>query len=276
MQKCLQFIINHHKERFINSVLLGCKKINLYDAVTYVNNIKFKWSIFVSDKLPPKILVIEHDEVLNAQLCNTIERYWFDVTRVKNSESALRAAEVNAPNVVIISSRIQDMSAIEMASRLKKMRDLKEVPIIFLIDQGESPDNYKLVNNNLTHLLVRPFTPNELMTTIRAMLRKSNPVFQDKVLKYKDISMDLSTYKVLRGKRQVHLGPTEFKILQLFVNKPDKVYSRRQIIDYAWGTDKDIAYRTIDVHINRIRKLMDSGDGRPVIRTIRAAGYSLD
>lgn len=230
----------------------------------------------MSDKLPPKILVIEYDELLNASLCNTIERYWFDVTRVRNSESALRSASINLPNVAIISSRLKDISAVEMATRLRKIKGLKFLPIAFLVDQGESIENYNITNDDFTKVIFRPFTPNELMISIRSLLRKSSPVFQDKFIKHKDISMDLSTYKVFRGKKQIHFGPTEFKILQLFTMNPDNVYSRRQIIDYVWGVDKEIAYRTIDVHINRIRKLMDLDDGRQVIRTIRAAGYSLD
>ncbi len=230
----------------------------------------------MSDKLPPKILVIEYDELLNASLCNTIERYWFDVTRVRNSESAIRSASINLPNVAIISSRLQDISAVEMATRLRKIKGLKFLPIAFLVDQGESIENYNITNDDFTKVIFRPFTPNELMISIRSLLRKSSPVFQDKFIKHKDISMDLSTYKVFRGKKQIHFGPTEFKILQLFTMNPDNVYSRRQIIDYVWGVDKEIAYRTIDVHINRIRKLMDLDDGRQVIRTIRAAGYSLD
>ena len=138
-------------------------------------------------------------------------------------------------------------------------------------------DNYNLIGSGYTEVLQRPFTPNELMTTIRLLLRKSKPVFQDKVIKYGDISMDLSTFKVLRGAKQVHLGPTEFKILELFVQKPKNIYSRRQIIDYVWGTEKDIAHRTIDVHINRIRTLMKlDSDRYPLIKTIRSAGYCLD
>ena len=209
-------------------------------------------------------------------MCNTIERYWFDVTRVRNSESAIRSASINLPNVAIISSRLQDISAVEMATRLRKIKGLKFLPIAFLVDQGESIENYNITNDDFTKVIFRPFTPNELMISIRSLLRKSSPVFQDKFIKHKDISMDLSTYKVFRGKKQIHFGPTEFKILQLFTMNPDNVYSRRQIIDYVWGVDKEIAYRTIDVHINRIRKLMDLDDGRQVIRTIRAAGYSLD
>jgi two-component system phosphate regulon response regulator PhoB len=115
------------------------------------------------------------------------------------------------------------------------------------------------------------------MTTIRAFLRKSNPIFQDKVITYNDISMYLSTFKVYRATKQVHLGPTEFKILQLFVQKPKNIYSRRQIIDYVWGVDKEIAQRTIDVHVNRIRTLMKlKTDQYQLIKTIRSAGYCLD
>ena len=231
----------------------------------------------MSDKLPPKILVIEHDEILNSTLCNTIERYWFDVTRVRSAEEALRIAEIDPPNLAIISSRIKSLSAIEMMAQLRKIKGLKELPIVFLIDQGEVADNYTAIDNNLIEIISRPFTPNELMIAIRALFRRCKPVFQDKVIKHQDIGMDLSTYKVYRGKKSIHLGPTEFKILQLFVQKPESIYSRRQIIDYVWGTDKEIAPRTIDVHINRIRSLMklDSDNDIPLIKTIRSKGYCL-
>lgn len=231
----------------------------------------------MSDKLPPKILVVEPDEVLNASLCNTIERYWFDVNRAKSSEAAIRSAEVDPPNVAIISSRIQDRSATEMAIQLKKIKGLEKLPIVFLIEQGEQVENYNSVGEEYSEALCRPFTPNELMTTIRSLLRKSKPVFQDKIIKHNDISMDLSTFRVYRGNKQVHLGPTEFKILQLFVQKPKNIYSRRQIIDYVWGVDKEIAQRTIDVHVNRIRTLMKlNTDQYQLIKTIRSAGYCLD
>ena len=231
----------------------------------------------MSDKLPPKILVVEADEVMNTSFCNTIERYWFDVTRARNSETAQRAAQVHLPNVAIVSSRVQDKSAIEVGVALRKIIELKELPIVFIVEQGEPVDNYNLISGGYTEIIRRPFTPNELMTTIRLLLRKSKPIFQDKIIKYGDISMDLSTFRVHRGAKQVHLGPTEFKILELFVQKPKNIYSRRQIIDYVWGTEKDIAHRTIDVHINRIRTLMKlDSDRYPLIKTIRSAGYCLD
>lgn len=231
----------------------------------------------MSDKLPPKILVVEYDDQLNATLCNTIERYWFNVIRARNAETALRLAYVNRPNAAIISSTLQDISAIEMAVRLKKIEGLQQIPIIFLINQDESVQNYNITNNdNFNKILFRPFTPNELMVTVKSLLRRSNPVFQSRFIKHKNITMDLSTYKVYHGQKQVHFGPTEFKMLQLFITNPNNTYSRRQIVDYVWGVEKEISFRTVDVHINRIRKMMDLNDGNQVIRTIRAAGYSLD
>lgn len=229
----------------------------------------------MSDKLPPKILVIEPDELLNANLCNSIERYWFDVTRARTPDAAIRAGTVNPPHIAIVSSRIQGQSANEMVAQLRKLQGMQNLPILFLIEQGESSDTWN--NTDYSESLARPFTPNELMTTIRVLLRKSKPVFQDKVINYGDIRMDLCTYKVHRGVNQIHLGPTEFKILQLLIQKPTTIYSRRQIIDYVWGTEKEISHRTIDVHINRIRTLMKlKTDNYPIIKTIRASGYCLD
>ena len=137
----------------------------------------------MSDKLPPKILVVEADEVMNTSLCNTIERYWFDVTRARNSETAQRAAQVHLPNVAIVSSRVQDKSAIEVGVALRKIIELKELPIVFIIEQGEPVDNYNLISGGYTEIIRRPFTPNELMTTIRLLLRKSKPIFQDKIIR---------------------------------------------------------------------------------------------
>lgn len=231
----------------------------------------------MSDKLPPKILMIENENVPNATIANAIERYWFDVIRTYSTQEALRTMSYHIPNLVIISSRMQDMSAIEIATAIKKMLPSHDIPIIFLVDQDENKENYNVVGN-IFEILTRPFTVNDLMAKIRSILRQSNPILQDKRLKYDDIEIDLATYKVFRRKKQIHLGPTEFKILQLFVQKPNSVYTRKEIIDYVWGEDKDIAYRTIDVHVNRIRTLMQKGfdDGKQLIKTIRSTGYCLN
>ncbi len=231
----------------------------------------------MSDKLPPKILVIEFDEVLSSSICNTIERYWFDVSRVYNEDTAIKVATQTIPNVVIISSRIKGISAVEMGFRIRKISRLSNIPIIFIIDESEPTTNYNPLNNGFTEILYRPFTPHQLMTAIKSLLRRSQPIFNEKVIKYKDVSMDLATYKVYRQNNLIHLGPTEFKLLQLFVNAPRTIYSRAQIIENVWGIDKEIDHRTVDVHVNRLRTLMKiNKEDEPLIKTVRSSGYCLN
>ena len=141
----------------------------------------------------------------------------------------------------------------------------------------EFVENYKLTDTTLVEVVYRPFTPNQLMTAIKSLLRKSQPIFQDKIIKHKDVSMDLATYKVYRSNKVIHLGPTEFKILQLFIQAPRTIFSRQQIIDYVWGVDKIIELRTVDVHVNRLRSLMKLEKNEiPFIKTVRASGYCLN
>lgn len=231
----------------------------------------------MSEKLPPKILVIEPDEVQRIALCNTIERYWFTVLRAGDKDSALRTIGVNQPNVVIISSALSEASMSDLAQDIRELKGCAEMPVILIINEKDSAENYKKLDLDLTEFVTRPFTPNEVMTAIKALLRKAKPIFQDKIITYKDLSMDLATYRVHRKDRKIHLGPTEFKILQLLVQSPRIIFTRQQIIDYVWGTGQDIEPRTVDVHVNRLRALIKL-DSReiPFIKTVRAAGYCLN
>lgn len=231
----------------------------------------------MTDKLPPKIFVIESDDLLRTSLCNTIERYWFNVLRAGDYETSLRLIPLNKINIVIISSRVENISAIELAKKIRKLDGFSETPIIFLTDENEDVTNYKNLDNGFTEIVQRPYTPNEIMTSIKTLLRKSKPIFEDKVIRYKDLQMDLATFKVFRSNRQVHLGPTEFKILQLLVQSPKTIFSRQQIVDYVWGADQTVEPRTVDVHVNRLRTLIKSrDDDMPFIKTVRAAGYCLN
>lgn len=255
----------------------------------------------MSEKLPPKILVIETDEALNISVVNAIERSWFDVVEADNIDSAQKAVIHNSPNMALISSRINNITAIEVAQALRKINKFNELPILFLIDAEEAPANYYLENGDLTEVINRPFTPFELITKIKALLKKSQPVFQDKIIRYKDVTIDLATYKVTRGNQNIHLGPTEFKILQLLMQSPRVIFSRQMIINYVWGENQDIELRTVDVHINRLRtliknasnknkfaKIRDSSltniksslrevvDDKHFIKTVRSGGYCLN
>lgn len=231
----------------------------------------------MSDKLPPKILILESDEIARTTLSNSIERYWFTVLRAATIESAVRIASVNRPNVIIISARNDSFATDEAAFQIRQIKGCADLPMIFIMKDSETPLDYKILDNDLIECVARPYTPNEVLIAVKALLRRSKPVFQDKVIKYKDVSMDLATFKVVRGVKRIHLGPTEFKILELLIQSPKVIFSRDQIIDYVWGADQNIEARTVDVHVNRLRSLVKlHADEVPFIKTVRSAGYCLN
>lgn len=231
----------------------------------------------MSDKLPPEILILETDEASCTILCNTLERYWFNVLRSNSVDKALRVASVNNPNIAVLSSKNNSISLVDAGISLRSIRGLGHLPIVFIMDEGGDINDYKALNNGFIECLPRPFTPSEVLMAIKALLRRSKPTLQDKIIKYKDLSMDLSTYKVTRSNNPIRLGPTEFKILQLLVQSPRVIFSRDQIIDYVWGGDVEIDLRTVDVHVNRLRSLVKLYDDEmPFIKTVRSSGYCLN
>jgi two-component system phosphate regulon response regulator PhoB len=227
------------------------------------------------DKLSPVVLVIEPDVVKSKVICNAIERYWFSVVRCPNYEHAERALAVNHVNMVIISTDLGGIHFKDVISKLRALEAYAELPVIIVVE-GHEINQLDIAEDDLTEFLQRPFDVTQLMILIKTLLRKSKPVFQDKILQHRNIKMDLATFQVYCDKRRVRVGPTEFKILQLLLQSPKKVFARSQIIDYVWGTDANVDHRTIDVHINRLRTMLHYDDSdEPVIKTVRSAGYCI-
>lgn len=231
----------------------------------------------MSDKLPPKILVLETDELARTSIGNYIERYWFTVLRVGDADSAMRLLTLEHPHIMLIGPSFSGPTLVDLCLAVRKIHTMHDMPLIVILDQDDPIENYKVLDNGLTEYIRKPYTTNEIMTAIKALIRRSKPVFQDKVIRYKDISMDLATYKVYRGDKNIHLGHIEFKVLQLLVQSPKVIFSRQQIIDYVWGPGMNIANRTVDVHVNRIRALLQKHKHElPLIKTVRNAGYCLN
>jgi len=230
------------------------------------------------EKLPPKILVTESDEVSKAVICNTLERHWFSVERADTTDVALSIFQANQPNFVVLSAKFGGEKVAEFVKYTRAMTSATvKVPTLIILDEGEAEEDFQNIKDDFVQFINRPFVPSEFLSTIKALLRKSNPVFQDKIIKYKDLTMDLATYKVNRGGKNIHLGPTEFKIMQMLVQSPKNILSRQQIIDCVWGSNQNIEPRTVDVHVNRLRSLIKLRDGEvPFIKTVRAAGYCLN
>jgi len=242
------------------------------------------------DKMPPKIMLVDFDEESRNSASNAIERYWFNVIRIAEPDMALRNMALYQPNLAVVSTRMSNLLDLSPASsgqsstnilvtefvnKIRAVKGFAQMPIVLLIEDYDKY-LYTDLDNGLFEIIRRPFSHSELITSIKSLFRKSQPVLQDRILKYKDVTIDLGSFKAFRQDHHMHLGPTEFKILQLLVQSPKAIFSRQQIIDYVWGSEcSEIDLRTVDVHMNRLRTALKKVSKVPVIQTIRSLGYCL-
>ncbi len=163
----------------------------------------------------------------------------------------------------------------EICRRLKRHKALRAVPIIMLTARAEEADRIRGLDTGADDYITKPFSPKELIARINAILRRVRPALAADILEYDDIILDNVSHRVTRAGQHIHLGPTEFKLLRYFMEKPSRVYSREQLLDAVWGHDVYLEIRTVDVHIRLLRKALDTAGTKDIIRTIRSAGYAL-
>lgn len=222
------------------------------------------------------ILIVEDDPSLAELVRYNLSKEGFNALVVGDGETAVLAVEEEDPSLVILDWMLPNLSGIEVCRQLRRKPENKNLPIIMLTARGEEADRIRGLDSGADDYVVKPFSPNELIARVRAVLRRSNPERVDDVLTYADLTMDLEEHRVYRNEDLVRLGPTEFRLLRVFLEKPGRVYSREQLLDRVWGRDIYVESRTVDVHIRRLRKALNT-EGRPdLIRTVRSAGYALD
>ena len=223
-----------------------------------------------------RILLVEDDRALVELLTFHFAREEYDVESTPDGEEALLRARESPPDVIILDWMIEGVSGIEVCRRLRRAPETAQVPIIMLTARGEETDRIRGLETGADDYVTKPFSPRELVARVGALLRRARPSIAGEQLAYADIEMDLVGHKVKRSGETVLLGPTEFRLLRHFLERPGRVFSRERLLDSVWGHNSDIELRTVDVHIRRLRKAINSG-GRPdVIRTVRSAGYALD
>src|SRR3954468_21277374 len=223
-----------------------------------------------------KLLLVEDDKALAELLLWHFKRQEFDVRRTADGEEALLLAEEETPDIVILDWMIEGISGLEVCRRLRRKPDTANVPIIMLTARGEEADRIRGLETGADDYVTKPFSPNELMARVAAVLRRVRPALAGETLHYADLEMDVAAHKVRRGGRVVALGPTEFRLLRHFLEHPGRVFSRARLLDAVWSHDPDIDARTVDVHVRRLRQALNSGSRPDLIRTVRSAGYSLD
>ena len=224
----------------------------------------------------PKVLLVEDDSNLVELLTYNFEKEGFHTVQTEDGEEAMVLAQEENPDIVILDWMIANLSGIEVCRRLRRSPDTQNVPIIMLTARTEEADRIRGLETGADDYITKPFSPRELIARINAVLRRLRPAIAGASLSYEDIEMDLGAHKVTRGGDHVALGPTEFRLLRHFLEHPGRVFSREQLLDAVWGRDVYVEQRTVDVHIRRLRKAINEGGRKDLIRTVRSAGYSLD
>ncbi len=226
--------------------------------------------------MKPEILIVEDDPALAELLVWNFTAEGYDVRRTNDGEEALILCREKMPDAIILDWMINSVPGIEVCRQLRKAPASKTVPVIMLTARGEEEDRIRGLRTGADDYVTKPFSPRELLARVEALLRRSRPSLSGELLVFADIELDPVVHRVRRAGQAVHLGPTEYRLLRYFMERPSRIHSRDQLLDAIWGMDKSIDLRTVDVHIRRLRKAINLPGATDVIRTVRSAGYALD
>ncbi len=224
--------------------------------------------------MTPRVMIAEDEEALALMLRYNLEAEGYAVDTVERGDDAETRLRESVPDLLLLDWMLPGISGIELCRRLRSRDATRGLPIIMLTARGEETERVRGLATGADDYVVKPFSVPELMARIRAILRRSKPELVATVLKAGDIELDRNTHRIRRGGRELHLGPTEFRLLEFFMQSPGRVFSRAQLLDAVWGRDVFVDERTVDVHVGRLRRAL--GRRRDPIRTVRGSGYSFD
>lgn len=223
-----------------------------------------------------RVLVVEDDRAIADLINHHFSKEGFTVTTTPSGEEALVLVDEMRPALVVLDWMIEEVSGIEVCRRLRRGAESSSTPIIMLTARGEEEDRIRGLETGADDFITKPFSPKELIARAKALLRRASPNLLAEKLSYAGIEMDVSAHRVRRDGKPVSLGPTEYRLLRHFLQNPERLFSRQQLLDLVWPHNEEIELRTVDVHIRRLRQALDNAGGADVIRTVRSEGYSLD
>ncbi len=220
-----------------------------------------------------KVLIVEDEHPILEMLRYNFEAEGFDVSETSSGEDAELLVKEEQPDIIILDWMLPAVSGIELCRRLRAKPESAAIPIVMLTARGEEADRIRGLSTGADDYVVKPFSVPELMARVKAILRRSAPDRIAEVLMVSGIELDRAAHRVMRGPREVRLGPTEFRLLEYLMESPGRVLTRGQLLDGVWGRDAYVDERTVDVHIGRLRKALIRGKEVDPIRTVRGTGY---
>jgi len=223
-----------------------------------------------------RVLIVEDEEPLTLLLRYNLEAEGYDVDSVVRGDEAEIRLREQIPDLVVLDWMLPGLSGIELCRRIRARRETERLPVIMLTARGEEGDRVRGLATGADDYIVKPFSVPELLARVRALLRRAKPARIANLLVAGDIELDRETHRVRRSGKELHLGPTEFRLLEFLMQSPGRVFTREQLLDGVWGHDVYIDERTVDVHVGRLRKALNRPRSPDPIRTVRGAGYSFD
>ncbi|RZJ17139.1 MAG: phosphate regulon transcriptional regulatory protein PhoB [Brevundimonas sp.] len=226
--------------------------------------------------MQPYVLVMEDEDALATLLQYNLEKEGYHVVVAADGEEGLVQIDERLPDLIVLDWMLPKVSGIEVCRRVRGRPETRNLPIIMLTARGEETDRVRGLDTGADDYMTKPFSMTELIARIRAVLRRIRPGLADDRINHGDIVIDRVAHRVRRAGLEIHLGPTEFRLLDHLMQHPGRVFSREQLLDAVWGSDVYVEARTVDVHVGRLRKALNVEGTVNPIRTVRSAGYSLD
>ena len=229
-----------------------------------------------SAQTKPLVMVVEDDAAIATMLRYNLEKNGYRVEEAVDGQEAITRIAETQPDLVLLDWMLPVMSGIEVCRQIRRRPETRDLPVIMVTARAEDQDSVRGLNTGADDYITKPFSIEALLARVRALLRRSNTVPAKGQLIFHDVIMDLTSHRVTRRARALHLGPTEYRLLEYFLNHPRRVFTREELLDAVWGKDIHVEPRTVDVHIRRLRKAINGEGELDLVRTVRAAGYALD
>lgn len=223
----------------------------------------------------PSILIVEDEQSQREILCYNLEADGYEVLSAENGEEALLVVDEASPDIILLDWMMPLVSGIEVCRRLKLNRETREIPIIMLSARSEEVDKVRGLETGADDYMIKPYSVIELLARVRGQLRRTRAAAMGQKLQFEDIVLDTETFEAFRDNQLLKLGPTEFRLLSVFMEKPRRVWSRDQLLNRVWSRETNVETRTVDVHIGRLRKALCQNGGTDLLRTVRGVGYAL-
>jgi two-component system phosphate regulon response regulator PhoB len=226
--------------------------------------------------MKPYVLIVEDEDALATLLDYNFGKEGYETSVATDGEDALLLATERTPDLIILDWMLPKLSGVEVCRRLRRRKETSKTPVIMLTARGDETDRITGLDFGADDYMIKPFSMPELFARTRALMRRAKPSLLEDVIRVGDIEVDSQAFRVKRDGEAIHLGPTEFRLLDHFIRHPGRVFSREQLLDAVWGRDVYVEARTVDVHIGRLRKALKKSGKADPIRTVRSAGYAFE